>query len=262
MVYNCVRTLFRERLSSPLVLSGVVIYFIGVLIKSVSSGGRDFIELQIAENKIDKMFQKMQTLQLKKKFLYNKLDLSLKSANELDDQISMLKIELSNFPDILHVDIFKIAKNIARGWGIFNEDDIADMYVFSKDSVRRDKNVIIGFKTMRAKRLWLSCYKKEALSKGLKSLKGFRGMPASYQSQDGRLLHFNVQMLDHVSRYKAFLMKVCLGKARTINKLDRYRFWVNNSQIYGVCKNAGGVTGWKVKSFMIHCFDDISREIT
>ncbi|KAL1462185.1 hypothetical protein WDU94_014045 [Cyamophila willieti] len=226
-------------------------------------GSKDIAKLQSAERTLEKMFDKMKKVQRDKMFINYKLDNVMSGANELDDELAMLKIELSNYPDIPHQHIFKLTKNIAREWGIFNEDEIADMYVFSKDACRRqDKNVIIAFKTMSAKYRWLDNYKKTALKTGLISLRGFKGIPVSFHEKGGQYIKFHVKMLDHVSRYKAFLLSVCLGKARTINKFDNYRFWVNQSQIYGVCQNAGGVTGKQLKHFRIDCFDDISSEIT
>ncbi|XP_017303800.1 uncharacterized protein LOC108253747 isoform X1 [Diaphorina citri] len=255
---GCLIQIYVSKWTLSVILISILIHYVVSLESEVNI-------LLKAERALDRMFEKMKTLQKNKIFLRNKLYSTAYSANDLDDELAMMRIEVSNFPNhLLHSEIFKITKDIARRWGIFNENDIADMYVYSKNKDRSDKNVIMGFKTMTAKRKWLSEYKKLALRQGFKSLKGFQGVPVhGINFYDGyKRLNFNVKMLDHVSRYKAFLMSVCLGKAKTIHKSDKYRFWVNNSKIYGVYKNAGGVKGNQVKNFMIHCFDDVSREIT
>lgn len=251
MYYNCAVQL--QQWTVPFILISLLIY-------GIFSTDPHFVNLVKLETNIDKTFEKLKNLQKNKLFLLYKLEGAIACANELDDKNAMLKIEVSNLPNIQHSDIFKITKKIARDWGVFNENDIADMYVFSKRHDKTDKNIIIGFKTMKAKRKWLSCYKNGALSQGLKSLNGYKGVMVKYTPLDGNVLRFNVKMLDHVSRYKAFLLSICLGRAKTINKLNRYRFWVNNSEIFGVYRNMEE-SGYYLRYFNIDCFDDISREV-
>uniref|UniRef100_A0A8D8QPN9 Uncharacterized protein n=1 Tax=Cacopsylla melanoneura TaxID=428564 RepID=A0A8D8QPN9_9HEMI len=267
MFYKCV---FRKRrelfipVDAGFYWSAIFI----VTINCVFGSKADILQLQSVDLALDKMFHKMKKLQTDKKFLNHKMERVFYGANDVDDQLAMLKIELSNYPNIPHEHIFRITKNFARDWGIFNERDITDMYVFSKDtSLRQDKNVIIAFKSMSRKYKWLNRYKEEALRTGLKSLKGFKGIPIIFHpDKEGPYIRFHIRMLDHVSRYKAFLLSVCWGKARTLNKYNSYRFWVNQSQIYGVCQqnenNERGMIGLEPKHFKINCFDDISREIT
>lgn len=247
-MYNCAR---RQKCNIFLVL-------ISSIISSTSSSNSDYVNMLKIEKDIDQVFEKICFLQKNKRFLQYKLEATMLGANEMEDKIAMLKIEVSDLPNIPHNDIFKITKNIAKNWGVFNEDDIADMYVFSKQPDKCDKNVIIGFKTMKSKRKWLSCFKNGALSQGLKSLKGYKGVRVKYVCSNGYPMFFHVKMLDHVSRYKAFLMGVCQGRARTVNKFNRYRFWVNNSEIFGVYREP---SGFQMRSFKINTFQDISREI-
>lgn len=193
-----------------------------------NNSSADVTQLKQLNAKLQEQLIKLANLYKSLKFLRQISTKFMLEINAISDRNKMTSIELHNIPALSLDEQYEIVEDLSRKlFGNFDDRDITGVRTFFTHKNLQRRKLIIQFRSLQVKYKWFSRFVEISKSMGFTYIKHFPGFNLTLS--DGGSVIKGLTIHDHISKYKASVLKVAQGN---LSKYKYVKVFINNTEIY------------------------------